>query len=73
MPKNRKKPTMDEIIYGDGYIIEKGFNPLKKKKIKLFRTSPEQKKEFLIKNKQIQRATRPFGSYQNNRSISIRA
>ena len=56
MPKNRKKPTMDEIIYGDGYIIEKGFNPLKKKKIKIFRTSPEQKKEFLIKNKQIQRA-----------------
>ena len=47
---------MDEIIYGKGYIIEKGYNPLKKKKIKIFRTSPEQKKEFLIKQKNIQRA-----------------
>ena len=56
MPKSRKQPSMDEIIYGKGYIIEKGYNPLKKKKIKIFRTSPEQKKEFLIKNKQIQRA-----------------
>ncbi len=56
MPKSRKQPSIDEIIYGKGYIIEEGYNPLKKKKIKIYNTSPEQKKEFLIKKKVIQRA-----------------
>ena len=46
MPKSRKQPSIDEIIYGKGYIIEEGYNPLKKKKIKIYNTSPEQKKKI---------------------------
>ena len=49
--------STDDIIKGKGYIIEKGYNPIKKKEIKIYRTSPEQKKEFLIKQKLIQRAS----------------
>ena len=37
--------------------MEKRYNPIKKKQIKIYRTSPEQKKEFFMQKKLIQRAS----------------
>jgi hypothetical protein len=49
-----KKLSIEEIIKGKGYIREEFWNPIKKKKMKEYRITPEQKKEILKKQKIIQ-------------------
>ena len=54
--------SVEDIIKGKGYIKEEFWNPIKKKKMKEYRITPEQKKEFLKKQKIIQTASNtPIG------------
>jgi hypothetical protein len=50
--------AVEDIIKGKGYIQEDFWNPYKKKQMREYYITPEQKKEYLKKEKIIQTASK---------------